>query len=135
MGCLADRLGGYTNLVRLAPDGRVECSARSVEGSAEARRSRDWFQRLAGGERFVLARSQRTADPELVAAQRIEGAGGVFDGALVARALPGKTLTIRDTTVRNASWERVASTDAENPNIAIRGYIIRRNETDERVTQ
>ena len=81
---LTDRLGGYSNLVRLTPDGRVQCAARSTRADAETRRSREWFQRLAGGERLVLARSQGTPAPELVAARRVDGPDGAFAGALVA---------------------------------------------------
>ena len=81
---LADRLSGYTNLARIDALGRVECSARSVDGDPALRRARDWFQRLERGERSALARSQRSGDPELVSARRIDAPGGVFDGALVA---------------------------------------------------
>ncbi len=81
---VADRLGGYTNLVRLAADGRVQCAARTTDTDPQTRRGREWFQRLAAGERLVLARSARTPGPELVAARRVDGPGGSFAGAVVA---------------------------------------------------
>ena len=92
---------------------------------------REAAQRCAGLRSFTMsARSALVLEGDV----RLEGTIEL-DGALVARALPGETLTIRDATVQNASWDRVASTDAENPSTAIRGYVIRRKETDERVTQ
>ena len=84
LAALADRLKGYTNLVRLDAQGRVQCAARSVYDAPEQRRAHDWFRRLQAGDHFVISRSTRQAEPNIVAALRVEGPGGAFAGATVA---------------------------------------------------
>ncbi len=84
LAALADRLSGYTNLVRLDRDARVECAARDIKSSPEERQTRDWFRRLKGGEHFVLSRALRQDKPNIIAALRVDGRDGRFDGVMVA---------------------------------------------------
>ncbi len=84
LAALADRLRTYTNLFRVDADGRIECAARSVVSSPEQRRGREWFRRLQAGDHFALSRSMVDTTPSVVAALRVDGPGGRFDGAAVA---------------------------------------------------
>ncbi len=81
---LVTRLKGFSNLVRLDAGGRVQCSARDVRGDPAERRSRPWFQQLEAGEHFVLAPSVATPQPTIIAAERVDGPGGAFEGAVIA---------------------------------------------------
>ena len=84
---LVTRLKGYTNLVRLDENARVQCSARDVRTDPAERRGRDWFKRLKAGVPFVMAPSVATPQPNIIAAARIDGPDGAFRGAMIA-ALP-----------------------------------------------
>ena len=81
---LAERLKGYTNLIRFDARGRVQCSARDVAGEPEERLQRDWFKRLEAGDRFTLARATRLPQANIIAAERVQAPDGGFQGALVA---------------------------------------------------
>ena len=79
-------LEGYDNLARFDARGRVVCAAATVPADP-GRSSRDWFARLAAGERQVVMRAppeMTIHGPALFAAQRAEDAQDRFDGVQVA---------------------------------------------------
>ena len=86
LGQISQRLGGYENLVRFDASGGVVCSAAPV-GADPARRSSDWFNRLAAGESSIAVRAPdplSPGEPALLAAERVTAPGGGFGGVLAA---------------------------------------------------
>ncbi len=80
------RIGGYENLIRFDSQGRVACAAASVPADA-SRVSSDWFVRLAHGAPSVAVRAPPSLDASqstLLAAERVAGSNGDFDGAMAA---------------------------------------------------
>ena len=120
---VAERLRGYSNLIRFDRDGRVACAAGAVRNDPQ-RMDRTWFRELASGGSMVITRNAAddlAGEPSVLAAVRATD-GDAFDGALAA-VIPLASLqpSIRDPWVPNSS--EVALVDA-------RGQVI--NATDER---
>ena len=85
LAAILSELDGYRNIVRLDANGRVVCAGASLAPANRA--ALPWFQRLKGGARTVVARSNASGEPALVAATRAERRDGRFDGALIASIL------------------------------------------------
>jgi two-component sensor histidine kinase len=86
LGEISGRLGGYENLIRFDSQGRVTCAAANVPADP-ARRSSDWFVRLAQGAPSVAVRAPKSLsglEPALLAAERVAAPDGSFDGAMAA---------------------------------------------------
>src|SRR6201996_4553593 len=80
------RSQGFTNLIRLDPDGAVSCAAGPV-GSDPGRVQSAWFQALKGGEAAAITRVDAgpyAKAPAALMAVRAPASGGGFGGALVA---------------------------------------------------
>jgi len=72
LGDIRQRLPEYANLIRFDRIGRVACSAQTVPADA-ARRDRDWFRRLQGGETMVVTLTpgvRYSTEPSLFTATR-----------------------------------------------------------------
>lgn len=80
-----DRLGGYENLIRFTPSGRVACAADTVPADPQ-RASAPWFAKLAAGEAVEITSQpsgEVDAKPALMAAIRDTDDQGRFSGVLV----------------------------------------------------
>lgn len=83
---VTQRLPGYLNLIRFDRQGRVVCSARTVQPDPE-RAGRAWFRQLAAGGGVAITRDPGSAyasQPAVIAAARATAPDGAFDGAVVA---------------------------------------------------
>lgn len=103
---VAERVPGYLNLIRFDAAGRVACAAAGVPADPE-RASRDWFRQLAAGEDVAITRAPGAAysqEPALIAAARVEGPDGSFQGAQVAVvSLASLQPRVRDPAIPTAS--------------------------------
>jgi two-component sensor histidine kinase len=80
------RSQGFSNLIRLDPDGRVSCAAGPV-GPELGREQSGWFQDLKRGQSTVITRVDAGPygrQPAALMAVRARQPGGGFGGALVA---------------------------------------------------
>ncbi len=80
------RVGGYANLIRFDPTGRVACAAANAP-SDPARAERPWFKALAEGEAMTVSAvpgARYGSAPVLLASVRASDAQGRFDGVLTA---------------------------------------------------
>lgn len=77
------RMDGYTNLVRIDAQARVQCAAATVRSNPD-RNTRPWFVHLRAGSRFEIAKAIKAPVPTVIAAIRVDRADGAFDGALLA---------------------------------------------------
>ena len=116
MAALVDRLNGYEALFRVSAAGEPVCTSRAFapDATADAVRSRTWFQRALAGEHTVAVRSSVSAgeEPSLIAAVRIERQGGQFDGVMTA-LLPLESLQPDITDRALPAGAQAALTDAK----------------------
>lgn len=90
---IRQRLPGYANLIRFDRIGRVACSAESVPADPD-RRNRDWFRRLAAGERSVVTLTPGavySSAPSLFAVTRAQDVQSGF--SVLAAVIPLSSLS------------------------------------------
>jgi two-component sensor histidine kinase len=83
---VSGELSGYQNLIRFDADGRVACAGAPLVGDPGSATA-GWFQSLALGAPTATLRAPDAlspSQPAVLAAQRLTGPGGRFEGALAA---------------------------------------------------
>ncbi|MDP1630984.1 MAG: histidine kinase dimerization/phosphoacceptor domain -containing protein [Caulobacter sp.] len=107
------RLPGYANLIRFDSLGRIACSAASAPADS-GRRDRDWFRRLAAGERMVVTLAPGAvyaAEPSLFTAARTDEPGGGFNVLAAVIPLSSLSPTLADRSLPHGA--QVAIVDAQ----------------------